>query len=343
MPRRRRSRSRTSASGRLGRRPPGRRARVRGRRHRRRHRRRVDDRRAVRQERAREEGNRTILEKVREAAMAFQLTHRWTKTKLLREYLNSIYFGNGAYGVESAARVYFGSRLGYDATTNGVGAAAAATAPKRPSRRAHRVLKPYQAALLAGMIANPAAFNPISHPQAATARRNLVLQDMLAAGRHHGQAVQLGAHAPVPHDSTESSNRRSRARPVLHQLGAPQILAMEAVGPFRVAYYGGLPDPHDDRPADAAGRRAGDLREPPDRLRRADGVAGLDRQQDRPGPCDGRRPARRRSSGLRALPVQPRHAGRTAAGLVIQGVHAGGGAPARLLARSRCSTPSRWT
>ena len=55
-----------------------------------------------------EEGNRTVFEKLREAALAYHLTHEWTKTKILTEYLNSIYFGNGAYGVESAARVYFG-------------------------------------------------------------------------------------------------------------------------------------------------------------------------------------------------------------------------------------------
>ncbi len=54
------------------------------------------------------ENNRTIFEKIQEAALAFQLAHRWRKKKILTEYLNSIYFGNGAYGVESAARVYFG-------------------------------------------------------------------------------------------------------------------------------------------------------------------------------------------------------------------------------------------
>ena len=59
-----------------------------------------------------QEGDRTILEKLREAALAFQLTHRWSKQKILREYLNSIYFGNGAYGIESAARVYFGKPAG---------------------------------------------------------------------------------------------------------------------------------------------------------------------------------------------------------------------------------------
>src|SRR5947209_6582129 len=51
---------------------------------------------------------RTIFEKLREAALAYHLSHRWTKQKILREYLNSIYFGNGAYGIESAAETYFG-------------------------------------------------------------------------------------------------------------------------------------------------------------------------------------------------------------------------------------------
>ena len=60
-----------------------------------------------------EENNRTVLEKLREAALAFQLTRKWRKTKILTEYLNSIYFGNGAYGIESAARVYFGKKYGF--------------------------------------------------------------------------------------------------------------------------------------------------------------------------------------------------------------------------------------
>ena len=46
--------------------------------------------------------------KLREAAMAYHITRRWTKGKILRNYLNTIYFGNGAYGIESAARTYFG-------------------------------------------------------------------------------------------------------------------------------------------------------------------------------------------------------------------------------------------
>ena len=52
------------------------------------------------------QSNRTIFEKLREAALAYHLTRKWTKEKILTEYLNSIYFGNGAYGIESGgARV----------------------------------------------------------------------------------------------------------------------------------------------------------------------------------------------------------------------------------------------
>ena len=51
---------------------------------------------------------RSIGRKLREAALAWQLEQQWSKDKILTEYLNTIYFGNGAYGIEQAARVYFG-------------------------------------------------------------------------------------------------------------------------------------------------------------------------------------------------------------------------------------------
>ncbi len=49
------------------------------------------------------ENDRTVFQKLREAALAYHLTRRWSKDQILRNYLNSIYFGNGAYGIESAA------------------------------------------------------------------------------------------------------------------------------------------------------------------------------------------------------------------------------------------------
>jgi penicillin-binding protein 1A len=104
--------------------------------------------------------NRSIFQKLKEAALAYQLERKWTKDKILTEYLNTVYFGEGAYGVESAARVYFGWNH-----------------PDCEPDCAS-VLEPAEAALLAGMIASPTSFNPIQNPAAALERRNLVLQRM---------------------------------------------------------------------------------------------------------------------------------------------------------------------
>ena len=54
------------------------------------------------------QGSRTVFEKFREAALAYRLERHWSKDKILTEYLNTIYFGEGAYGIEAAARTYFG-------------------------------------------------------------------------------------------------------------------------------------------------------------------------------------------------------------------------------------------
>ena len=53
------------------------------------------------------ENERSFARKVREAALARQLSQRWSKARILTAYLNTIYFGNGAYGVERAATTYF--------------------------------------------------------------------------------------------------------------------------------------------------------------------------------------------------------------------------------------------
>ena len=118
----------------------------------------------------RAQAHRTIFEKLREAALAFHLAHKWSKEKILTEYLNTIYFGNGAYGIESAARTYFGS----DVNHQGCGL------PKAPLCVSE--LEPWEAALLAGMIASPAEYNPVTNPRVAKLRRNQVLKDMFEQG-----------------------------------------------------------------------------------------------------------------------------------------------------------------
>jgi penicillin-binding protein 1A len=112
-----------------------------------------------------QQNNRTIFEKLREAALAYHLTRKWTKNKILTQYLNTIYFGNGAYGIESAARIYFGA----DHPLCGTHGQAACAAQ----------LKPAEAALLAGMVANPSGYDPQTRWRYAMSRRNLVLKNML--------------------------------------------------------------------------------------------------------------------------------------------------------------------
>ena len=115
------------------------------------------------------QSQRTVLEKIREAALAYHLTRKWSKRKILTEYLNSIYYGNGAYGIESAARTYFGQ------TPDHLGCG-------KPDDRCASDLQPWEAALLAGMVQSPTAYDPILHHDAAKRRRDTVLAKMLDQG-----------------------------------------------------------------------------------------------------------------------------------------------------------------
>src|SRR3954451_19895689 len=113
------------------------------------------------------EGSRTVFEKLREAALAYQLERHWDKDKILTEYLNEIYFGEGAYGIEAAAKTYFG--------WNHPGCGAAGD-------RCASQLFPWEAAMLAGLISHPTRYDPKTSPDTALARRNLVLQNMADQG-----------------------------------------------------------------------------------------------------------------------------------------------------------------
>src|SRR5918994_1180887 len=115
----------------------------------------------------RAQDSRTIFQKLREVALAYQVERQWSKEQILTEYLNSIYFGEGAYGIESAARTYFESEH------EGCG---------EEGNRCASQLEVHEAALLAGMISSPSAYSPRTNPEAATERRNLVLQNMVEQG-----------------------------------------------------------------------------------------------------------------------------------------------------------------
>jgi penicillin-binding protein 1A len=129
------------------------------------------------------QGSRTVFEKLREAALAYHLERRWSKDKILTEYMNSIYFGEGAYGVESAAETYFG--------WNHPGCG-------EQGNRCASQLYPEEAALLAGMISSPSAYSPRAFPPAAKERRNLVLQKMVDQGTLSQDEYNVAAAKPLP-------------------------------------------------------------------------------------------------------------------------------------------------
>ena len=193
-----------------------------------------------------EEDNRTVLEKLREAGLAFQLVHRWKRTKLLTQYLNIIYFGNGAYGIESAARIYFGKQLGYDPDDPSGGKCGTPTVDDPHLPECASLLAPYQAALLAGMVANPTEFDPILHPGAARTRRAQVLQDMYRQNYITRAQYAKALTQPLPTQDDIQQASEPAAAPYFTSWVRPQIIrALEREGvPARYApyeaYYGGL-------------------------------------------------------------------------------------------------------
>ena len=95
----------------------------------------------------------TATRKVREAYLAMELEKRYDKTKILEMYLNTVYFGEGAYGAEAAAQTYFA--------------------------RSAKDLTLAQGALLAGLVQSPSRLDPYDNPAGAVARRDEVLGRML--------------------------------------------------------------------------------------------------------------------------------------------------------------------
>jgi len=172
--------------------------------------------------------DRTLFTKLREAALAYHLTRKWSKERILRNYLNSIYFGAGAYGIESAARTYFGGDH-----------AGCAGDKERPCAAQ---LEPHEAALLAGMVASPSGYDPIAHPKAARRRRDLVLQRMLeqrfiSTAQYDGarlEALPTRADIEPPREDTKYPYFTSWVKQqVVDKLGGGQAGA-------RRAFTGGL-------------------------------------------------------------------------------------------------------
>jgi penicillin-binding protein 1A len=114
---------------------------------------------------------RTLTRKVREIQLAREIERRYSKDKILEMYLNTIYFGGGAYGIEAAARTYFGKSVGQ--------------------------LSLPEAALLAGLPRAPSLYSPFTDVKRAQERRDYVLARMQKEGHITPAQAKTAMRQPV--------------------------------------------------------------------------------------------------------------------------------------------------
>jgi penicillin-binding protein 1A len=125
----------------------------------------------------------TFQRKFQELALAMRVEQRYSKDQILELYLNDVYLGNGIYGIGTAALYYYGI----------------------PASK----LNLNQSATLAGMIQAPESYNPIDHPKAAVARRNVVLDRMATLGWVDQTKIDKtkAAHITLPKNAGKVSKR----------------------------------------------------------------------------------------------------------------------------------------
>jgi penicillin-binding protein 1A len=114
---------------------------------------------------------RTLWRKAREAVLSVKLERTEDKDEILERYLNTVYFGRGAYGIEAAARVYFDSTA--------------------------KDLTLEQAALLVGLLRAPESADPVEHREEAEQRRTAVLGDMVDAGVLDADEAEAADASPI--------------------------------------------------------------------------------------------------------------------------------------------------
>ena len=118
---------------------------------------------------------RTYERKMREVLIAARIEERYSKDEILEQYLNTVYFGEGLYGVEAASRGYF--------------------------TKSAQDLNVHEAALLAALVRSPTNDAPCHAPERARARRNMVLRLMQREGKLDAQQLAQAVEAPLPHRS----------------------------------------------------------------------------------------------------------------------------------------------
>ncbi len=126
---------------------------------------------------------KSLRRKIREAILAFQLERRYTKDEILELYLNQVYFGSGAYGVEMAARRYFDKSI-RDVTLD-------------------------EAAMIAAMPRAPSVYSPLVNPDTAVRRRNIVLMQMRDTGAISDAEYQAATAVSYSRPSGGQSGRKA--------------------------------------------------------------------------------------------------------------------------------------
>ncbi|HLM30286.1 MAG TPA: transglycosylase domain-containing protein [Solirubrobacterales bacterium] len=170
------------------------------------------------------QNSRTVFQKLREAALAYHLERQWPKDKILTEYLNEIYFGEGATGVEAAAKTYFGYNHPGCGTSEGDSPCASQ-------------LLPWEAATLAGIISSPSAYSPRNFPENALARRNQVLQNMADVGYITPEEYTEYSQEPLPKPSQIEPPAENSAAPYFTSWLRQQLVDRYGAGE---AFGGGL-------------------------------------------------------------------------------------------------------
>ena len=147
----------------------------------------------------------TYNAKIRESKYAVHLEQTLTKDEILKMYVNAVYFGNRAYGIEAAARIYFNT-----------------TAAK---------LNLQQSALLVGLLKGPGVYDPFLHPEAATSRRNTVLGVLENNGTVTAAEADAARKAPLELErGTVPSSCGDSEYPFYCELVREEILENRAFG-----------------------------------------------------------------------------------------------------------------
>ena len=158
-----------------------------------------------------------VNRKLQEASLAIRLEKQMTKTQILERYLNTVYFGNGAYGLQAAAETYYQTDV--DKLTLG------------------------QGILLAGLIRNPVGADPYNNPEDARGRRDVIIDRMVVLGDvTPDQAVELKSEAlPTPKPAAQTDSSDYVTRHVVDQLlKDPKYLGGTEAERNRLVFRGGL-------------------------------------------------------------------------------------------------------